>query len=432
MSRVDGYTTDIAFPAFFYPEMQPTWIRSVLQWQGLQAPDVAGAFSLCELGCGVGINLLVAAACHPSAQFVGVDFNLQHLEQARALASAAELHNLEFVQADFAQFASRPVQQFDFINTHGVWSWIAPQHQQALLDVVAQCLKPSGVFYLHYMCHPGSTDLQNLQHLLNVFAPHVPGDSPRKIQMGLKLLQQLAERGMFAEQPHMLRHLEQLARKNTAHLAHEFLTDHWQPQHGVDVHQQFASAGLQYVCSSDVFNNLDSSLSIPARLQSVVAQTHIPALAETLKDMARHSHQRMDLFQRRVQPSSPAQQLECLQYMVFQLLPGAPQGGAISFTTPIGPIQGPPALCHALLAQLRQGPQTFAAPLELPALDRNPALLLQSLQLMMMQGWLHPAQAASQQAFNAAQRLNTALQAQGLGLTVHAELGTASQRSAHH
>ena len=126
MSRVDGYTTDIAFPAFFYKEMQPVWMSSILRLEGLRAPDLHSPFSLCELGCGLGINLLVAAACHPQAQFLGVDFNPQHLEQARALASAAGLHNLEFVQADFAQFAQRQSQQFDFMTTHGVWSWIAP------------------------------------------------------------------------------------------------------------------------------------------------------------------------------------------------------------------------------------------------------------------------------------------------------------------
>ncbi|MBF6629710.1 MAG: methyltransferase domain-containing protein [Comamonas sp.] len=428
MSRVDGYTTDITFPAFFYKEMQPVWISHLLRFEGFQAPDLAGHFRLCELGCGVGVNLLVAAACHPAAQFIGVDFNPQHLEIARTLAQAAGLHNLEFVQADFAQFAASQPQAFDFINTHGVWSWIAPGHQQAMLEVVRQSLKVGGVFYLHYMCHPGSTDLQTLQHFLNVFAPHVPGSSSQQVQMGLKLLQQLAQRGMFADQPNVLRHLEQLQRKDATHLAHEFLTDHWQPQHGVDVHRQVGSTGLQYVCSADVFNNLDVSLSIPGRLQNVVAQTKIAAVAETLKDMARNSHQRMDLFQRAPQVCSVQEQLQDIQKMGFQLLPNAPKSGAIDFTTPMGNVQGPEALCSPLLGALHQGPQTFAALMQLPPFHDNPALLLQSLQLMMMQSLVHPVNPVASPSLPAVPLLHAALQQQAWGITVMPEMGTATLR----
>lgn len=425
MSRVDGYTTDITFPAFFYKEMQPVWLSSVLRFEGFQAPDVAGHFSLCELGCGIGINLLVAAACHPDAQFVGVDFNPQHLQIARALAQAAGLRNLEFVQADFAQFARSHPQQFDFINTHGVWSWIAPEHQQAMLDVVAQSLKVGGVFYLHYMCHPGSTDLQTLQHFLNLFAPHVPGSSLQQVQAGLKLLQQLAERGMFAEHPHMLRHLQQLQRKDAAHLAHEFLTDHWRPQHGVDVHRQVGRIGLQYVCSADVFNNLDASLSIPGRLQSVVAQTKLPAVAETLKDMARNSHQRMDIFQRQPQPLAPHKHLEQLNQTVFKALPHAPVSGPLSFTTPIGVIEGPAQVCTAVLEKLAAGPASFGALSQLPQFAGQAGLLLQTLQLMMLANMVHPRSLGAKACALPAHPLQQCFVQQRIELQLMPECGTA-------
>lgn len=425
MSRVDGYTTDITFPAFFYKEMQPVWISHLLRFEGFQAPDLTGNFSLCELGCGMGINLLVAAACHPGAQFVGVDFNPQHLAIARALAQAAGLHNLEFVQADFVQFARSHPQQFDFINTHGVWSWIAPEHQQAMLDVVAQSLNVGGVLYLHYMCHPGSTDLQTLQHFLNVLAPHVPGASRQKVHMGLKLLQQLAERGMFAEQPHVLRHLEQLQRKDAAHLAHEFLTDHWQPQHSVDVHRQVSRIGLQYVCSADVFNNLDVSLSIPGRLQSVLAQTKLPAVAQTLKDMARHSHQRMDLFQRQPQPLSPQAHWEQLQAMVFQRLPHAPSAGPLSFVTPIGPIAGPAAICTPVLERLQAGAASLEQLSQLPVFVGQAGLLLQTLQLMMLGDIVHPLNPQEVATSKTAQTLQHCLAQQGINLQLIAACGTA-------
>ena len=391
LNRADGYPIDVDFPAFFYKEMPPVWLACVSRLLGFAAPDVAGPFTYCEAGCGLGINLLVAAACHPAARFVGVDVNDRPLRIARAAAQAAGLQNIEFVHSGFDEFAGGRPGSFDFIATHGVWSWVVPRHRDALLALVEAGLKPGGLFYLHYMCHPGSTDLLTIQHFLHLFARQVPGTSARQVQTGLKLLGQLAGRGLFVDRPGVLRHLDNLGSRDPDQLAHEFLTDHWQPQHSVDVHQQLGAVGLSYLGSADVFNNLDVALSIPGQLQGVIRQTGEPALAETLKDLARNSHQRMDLFQREPRPLSPQAYGEQLGSTVFHAVPGAPVGGPLTFTTPIGPVEAPPVPCNALLQRLATGPAPFAELARLPAFAGQPALLLQTLQLMLMQAIVHPA-----------------------------------------
>ena len=427
MSRVDGYTTDVDFPAYFYPEMSPVWLSSVALLQGFASPDVAGPFRYAELGCGLGINLLVAAACHPQAQFVGVDFNERHLSVARAAAQAAGLPNIEFVHGGFQAFARSGVAPFDFMATHGVWSWIAPEHRAGLLACVKQGLQPGGLFYLHYMCHPGSTDLTAVQHLLNLFAPHVPGPSAHKVQMGLKLLQQLAARGMFADQPGVRRHLEVLSVKNANHLAHEFLTDHWQPQHSADVHQQIGAVGLGYLGSADVFNNLDVALSVPGQLQGVVRQTGIPALAETLKDMARHSHQRMDLFQRQPVPLGQDRFMALLADTVFHPIAETPPDKLAVFSTAIGPVQAPPALCAALSQRLAAGPATLAELAQLPQAAGQLAQVVQTLQLMMMAGLVHPGSPATEGAPDRAEALTRWFKRHGIALQVLPQCGTAGR-----
>lgn len=399
MKRVDGYPTDVNYPAFFYREMQPVWLAQLTTWQGIQAPNPMGHFRLCELGCGIGINVLVAAASHPQAEFVGVDVNERHLHIARNAAMAAGLSNVQFIHSDFYAFSQQLAvapATFDFITCHGVWSWVGGQQQRALLDCVQQGLKSGGLFYLHYMCHPGSTDLQELQHFLKVFAPHVPGTSAQQVQMGLKLLAQLAEHGLFHERPGVQRHLRNLLTKNVNHLAHEFLTEHWQPQQATDVHSQLGQAGLNYVGSADVFNNLDVSLSIPKHMQTVLRKTQIPEVAETLKDMARGSHQRMDVFLRDPQPLTAKAYQYGLNHAEFVRLPGAPESGALTFTTPIGLIEGAEALCSPVLQRLAQGKASFAQLQQLPAFENEPSVLLNTLQLMMMQGVLHPVYCGEQ------------------------------------
>ncbi|WP_232495534.1 class I SAM-dependent methyltransferase [Novosphingobium kaempferiae] len=425
MTWTDGYISDVRYPAFFYKEMQPLWLTTVASLLGVTAPMPHMPFVLCELGCGVGINLLVSAACHPQAQFVGVDFNADHLAFAHAAAEHCGLDNVEFVHADFSTFAKANERTFDFVTSHGAWSWIAPEHRAALLDCVSQALKPGGLFYLHYMCHPGSTEMLPLQHLLNLCAHHMPGPSPRKAQTGMMLVQQLLQGGLYADKPAMLVHVANLARREPADLAHEFLTDHWTPQHSVDVHQQVAETGLAFLGSADVFNNLDLSLSIPGRLQDIVRRTAVPALAETLKDMARGAHQRMDMFQRDAAAPGAQAMLEGLRGARFRLLPGAPAKGPVTFTTPIGPITGPEAVFTSLLERLASGPASWEELLALPVFSGNAGMLLQSLQLLMMQGLAHPAMYVPPSAQVRAQALSQWFESNGIALTVLPDCATA-------
>ena len=425
MNRTDGYTTDVSYPAFFYKEMQPVWLCCVAHFLGFAAPDLTRPFTFCELGCGTGTNLLVAAASHPQARFVGVDFNENHLQTARAAALSSGLENVEFIGCSFQEFATGHHTPFDFITTHGVWSWIAPEHQSSLLDCVQVHLKPGGLFYLHYMCHPGSTELATLQHFLNLFAHHIPGTSAQRAQTGLKLLRQLSDRGLFTDQPAVLKHLRNLERLNPNHVAHEFLTDHWQPQHSVAVHQRIGQAGLGYLGSADVFHNLDTSLSVPGPMQAVIRQTQAPALAETLKDMARHSHQRMDLFQREPQPLGQQKHLAQLGEMLFQPLPDTPMQGPISFATPIGNIEGPENIFSPLLQSLATGPASFARLAQLPAFAGQPGALLQALQLLMRQEIVHPLKPAPATTTAHAERLTQWFRRNGISLQTIEPCGTA-------
>ena len=428
MTWTKGYISDVSYPAFFYKEMQPLWLSSVATLCGFSAPDSEDIFSLCELGCGVGINLLVAAACHPSASFTGVDFNAEHLRIAQDAATSAGIRNIEFIHADFATFAQDDQRQHDFITCHGAWSWIAAADQSVLLNHVSGSLKPGGLFYLHYMCHPGSTEIAPLQKLLNLCAHHMPGPSPRKAQVGMALLQQIAQSGIFTGRPEMARHLANMARRDPADLAHEFLTDHWNPQHSVDVHQQCSDAGLRYIGSADAFSNLDISLSIPGKLQSLVRQTKIPALAETIKDMARNTHQRMDMFQKAPVALAPEAFMERVFSMRFSLMSRALEPGAITFETPIGPIVGPETIFTPLLQRLMASPASGAELAQLPMFVDDIGALLQSLQLLMMQGMAHPILSGPTASDQCGEALSRWFTRNGISLHVVEACATAKPR----
>ncbi len=128
--------------------MQPVWMSYIATSLACRAPDIGRPYRYGELGCGAGINLLVAAASNPLGEFVGVDFNAGHIALARQAAQSIGLTNVEFIEASFGDFAKQDQQPFDFIACHGTWSWLPPQAQASILKALHRYLKPGGLFYL--------------------------------------------------------------------------------------------------------------------------------------------------------------------------------------------------------------------------------------------------------------------------------------------
>jgi SAM-dependent methyltransferase len=427
MIKHDGYVTDTAYPAHFHRELQPLWLATQALAQGAAPPDLSGPYAYCELGCGVGVNLLVNAATQPHAQFVGVDVNARHLAVARRAAQQLGLTNLRFIHADFSSFARSNSLFFDLIVSHGVWSWISAAQQRDVLALVGRFLKPAGLFYLHYQCHPGATRMLPAQKLLNELAHHLTGSATQNVQAGLALLDRLDGAGIFHDQPDVGARLQALQRQDAAYLAHDLLNDHWSPQHSADLHRQVSRAGLTYLASADPFENLES-LSVPGAIQPVLAGIRIPSVRELVKDLARHQHQRRDLFQKQPVALSAEAHLAALGALRLARLPQAPGSGAVEFRTPIGAINGPSELFSPLLERLAQGPARVDALSQLPVYSGKPALLMQSLQMLMWQGYAHPLRQDAHDSAATAQALQRWLDRQDLRIDVVNACATAVHR----
>lgn len=425
MSRREGYVIDVPYPMHFHKEMQPVWMAYIATSLACHAPDISKPYRYCELGCGSGINLLVAAAGNPLGEFVGVDFNAGHIAMARQAAERAGLENIQFIEANFADFATREQERFDFIACHGTWSWLPPQAQASILRVVHGLLKPGGLFYLHYMCHPGATRMTAIQKVLHEVSLSMPGDSTEATRHGVELLRRLADSGagIFEDHPQLKDELAALEKEHFAYLAHDFLTDYWRPQHCADLHRVVAQAEVTYIGSANCFENMDS-LSVPGNVQPLLAGLATTALRETVKDAARNQNQRQDMFQKQPRAMAAEQHLATLDSLQFAALPSLPSAGEMSFATPIGKIPGPEKLFDPLLRALSAGPSSFAELRQLPAFAAEPGILLQALQMLMWGAYVHPLRQDSNQSV-AAGRLSEWLQSRGLGLQLLPECGTA-------
>jgi methyltransferase-like protein/SAM-dependent methyltransferase len=137
-----------------FPPSAPGQLAAVAHIFGLSTPEVSSARVL-EIGCATGGNIIPFAAAHPQARVVGLDLSQVQVDLGRAKVNALGLDNLEFVTGDIAQMDLTALGQFDFIIAHGVYSWVPPEVQEALLAAFRTLLAPEGVAYMSYNVYPG-------------------------------------------------------------------------------------------------------------------------------------------------------------------------------------------------------------------------------------------------------------------------------------
>lgn len=137
-----------------FPQSAPGQLAAIAYLFGLDTPEVSRARVL-EIGCASGGNLIPLAAQHPEAHAVGIDLSPVHIDEGRRRAEALGLGNLELLQGDIARIDHAALGQFDFIISHGVYSWVPENVQDAILAAFHGLLAPEGVGYLSYNVYPG-------------------------------------------------------------------------------------------------------------------------------------------------------------------------------------------------------------------------------------------------------------------------------------
>jgi methyltransferase-like protein len=150
--RTDYDTTPYNSNSF--PQSAPGLLAAIAYLFGLEAPDVSTARVL-EIGCAGGGNLIPFAAAHPRSRAVGIDLSQVQIDQGRMRAEALGLDNVELHAGDIARIDLEALGQFDFVIAHGVYSWVPPEVQGALLSAFRRSLAPDGVGYLSYNVYPG-------------------------------------------------------------------------------------------------------------------------------------------------------------------------------------------------------------------------------------------------------------------------------------
>ncbi len=253
-----GAYEEFEYPGYAYPATHPARLEAIAGLFGLR-PGPAAQSRVLELGCGDGGNLLSLAQALPGARLVGIDAAASAIERGNRLARAAGLENVELICMDLEELPEGgelgEAGSFDYILSHGVYSWIPPRVRVALLAGVRRYLAPMGVAYVSYNAYPGSYLRDMARDILGYHVRDV-SDPQRKLAAARELMQTIVAIEEPSPYAQVLReHMERMLRYSTALLFHDDLAEISTPFYFHEFIEHANHHSLAFLAEADLFES---------------------------------------------------------------------------------------------------------------------------------------------------------------------------------
>jgi methyltransferase-like protein/2-polyprenyl-3-methyl-5-hydroxy-6-metoxy-1,4-benzoquinol methylase len=271
-----------------YAQTHPSRLAVVATLFGLKPPPIESCRVL-ELGCAAGGNILTIAESFPKSQMVGIDLSQRQIDDGQKLINRIGLKNATLRQASIMD-VDESYGQFDYIITHGVFSWVPVEVREKILEICSKRLAPNGVAYVSYNTYPGWHMRGMIRDMMQFHANRFT-DGRQRVQQARALLDFLAT-SVRQEGPYsslLKTELESIRNQSDNYLFHEHLEHVNDP---VYFHQFVSMArnhGLRYLGE--------------ARLPTMVTGNFGPDVQKTLKTLAAdqiQTEQYMDFLRNRM------------------------------------------------------------------------------------------------------------------------------------
>lgn len=355
-----GYFTGRAYPRSFWRETAPAFLACLLALRGRRVPDFARPFRFLDLGCGSGSGAALLAAANPQGEFIGVDFSPDHILEARALAEAAGLSNLHFLEAGFADLleAGEAIGTVDVLVCHGVYTWVGAEQRRAIVEIMRRHVATGGLVYVGYNAMPGWAPMMPFRHLVQRLAE---GRPPAGAESAMGEARAILE-ALRAEQAGYMRDNGPVARRLDAfddgapgYLAHEYLPAAAGALWHDEVARDLAEARLSYLGAAQLAENFDS-INIAEPMRARVAEAEAQGVGEIVRDLVVNQSFRMDVFTRGSVHVSAAEAGAAFEGVAVALTAPPPEPPVIR--TAQGEMALSGAVAEPVLESLAEGPAT--------------------------------------------------------------------------
>ncbi|WP_254512542.1 methyltransferase regulatory domain-containing protein [Anatilimnocola floriformis] len=249
-----------------YP-MHPDGLSTLGLLFGMQ-PAKASSCRVLELGCATGMNVICLAEALPNSEFVGMDLSPSQIAAGNRLVEQAGLKNVTLRAASITD-VDDSWGKFDYILSHGVFSWVPEFVQEKTFAVCRQLLNPQGIAYISYNAYPG-WHLRSIVRDLMRYYGNSFSDPKQRVEQARALLSFMAKSTPDASSPYsqlLAGEAEGLSHAPDSYLFHEHLEDVNQPlyfhqfvERAAKHHLQFMSEAWQHTVLDDLPEETQSAL----------------------------------------------------------------------------------------------------------------------------------------------------------------------------
>lgn len=406
-----GYFANQGYTHGFYSETMPSRLRFASLIYGVNLKSTG--FRYLDLGCGQGLNLLIAAAIHPDAEFVGVDFMPGHVAHGRALANAAGLKNIRFIEADFLRLVDDPDAvgaEFDYVVAHGITAWVSPAVRSAVFGIAGQVLAPGGVFYNSYNTYPGWLSMMPFQKMVLQFDGHTRGRSALHEAQQLFFKLKASQAATFNAQPALAPRIEKLNEHDASYLVQEYNNQFWSPLWSSDVISSLSEEKFHFLGTATLVEGFDQNY--PVEMRELLAEQSSVANREQVRDILLNQAFRRDLYTKGHFKDWPLEILENLgkvRFLPNDLKPPPKEGEPFIFGAGAIDVRGSFESYKRLVDIMRSQDGSVA----LSVIADKASLRVQDaavmLTMLVHSGWAYLATGEPGEDVPAASRLNQAL-----------------------
>ena len=389
LASTDSYFTESDYEVFnAFPGMNPAMMRFMGILKGIQTPNFEGDFHYLELGCGQGFTLNMYAALFPNGTFHGVDFAEGAIAGAKSMAHDAQLTNVTFEVATFADYAARETKQFDVIALHGIWTWVNRDAQVEILEIIRDRLKPGGLVYISANMVTGRAQMIGPQQLVLAMRNANPNQSVKELMIQIE--QVLAtHKSILNGAPRAKPFFDGLFMGSSNYFAHEMLTTAWRPVTLREVATDMAGAGLDFMGSAFAAGALPTRLlSEPHR--SFIESFTDPIDQETAYDVLTHKEFRADLYVKNPQSLTKQKQHDMVRTTPFGLVNAGRAQPPVGSHSELARIVGSD-IYKAAVNMLRKGPAQTSDAFHSQDFDEGDrTLLMDAMHVLVAQGACAP------------------------------------------
>ncbi|HJZ91949.1 MAG TPA: class I SAM-dependent methyltransferase [Gemmataceae bacterium] len=243
----------VSYPSNPLPQAHPARLAAIARLHGVPTASPNRCRFL-EVACGDGANLLPLALAYPNSNFVGIDLSGTAIARGEDLRSRLGLANLKLVAADLTAWDPGP-DRYDYIISHGLYSWVPPQVRDALFALCRDRLSPAGLAYVSYNALPGCHVRRVLWDILRFHVRDFT-DPAERIQQATAMLQFLSKAVVGnAPLPELFREEIRWAQDKTdpSVLYHDDLANINDPVSITDFVAHASRFGLQFLSEAEYF-----------------------------------------------------------------------------------------------------------------------------------------------------------------------------------